>query len=395
MEKFEITADQLKGLIAEATKGVTENVDAVVAAKLADLGLDKIESKFAAKFGQVEDISKMEGKQKMAKFIKALHSKDSNALASFKAMSEGTTSAGGFLVPEEFTAQVYRIIEDFGLIAKMGTRITMGSDTKNVPRISASVSISYPGENTAGTASQPTLQQVQLLAKTCVGLTAMSNELLADANVSVVDLLAQLFAEAIAGEIDSQGLTGTGSPFTGVLGDSGVNVTTLGTGSVAFRDASLDSYRDLITQVKPWALQGAGYVMHRTIWADVQKKRVGGTASTTTDYFATAATPVIIGAPQGFPTATAGFLWGYPVYLSDKMPALTATAAATKFVLFGNLKHIFYGVREELAVSISDSATVGSDNLFEKNMSAVRVIARHAIAVGLPAAFAVLKTATA
>jgi HK97 family phage major capsid protein len=220
----------------------------------------------------------------------------------------------------------------------------------------------------------------------------MSNELLADANVSVVDLLAQLFAEAIAGEIDSQGFTGTGSPFTGILGDTGCTVVTMGAGQTAFSDVTLGDFRDMITQVKPWALQGAGFVMHRTVWALAQKARVGGTASTTTDYFASSANPVIIGVPQCYPSATAGFLWGYPVYLSDKMPSTTASAPATKFALFGNLKHVFYGVREELAVSISDSATVGVNNLFEQNMSAVRVIARHAIAVGLPSAFAVLKT---
>lgn len=385
-----MTVDQLKALVTEATTGVVKEQ---LESRVKELGLDSIESKFA-KIGQVEDISNLEGKEKMAKFVKALYNKDNQALAPFKkAMSEGTTSAGGFLVPEEFTAQVYRIIEDFGLIAKLGTRIVMGSDTKNVPRVSASVSVSYPGENTAGTASQPTLQQVQLLAKTCVGLTAMSNELLADANVSVVDLLAQLFAEAIAGEIDDQGLTGSGSPFTGILADTGVNVVTMSSTNTGFSNVTLNDLRDLITQVKPWALQGAGYTMHRTIWAVVQKLRTGGTNSG--DYFGAATNPVIVGVPQGYPTATAGFLWGYPVYLSDKMPALTDTAISTKFVIFGNLKHVFYGVREELGVSISDSATVGSDNLFEKNMSAVRVIARHAIAVGLPSAFAVLKTAAA
>jgi len=389
-EKFEVTADQLKGLIAEATKSVAESFDAKLEAKTAEF--NTIEQKFA-KIGQVEDISKLAGKEKMAMFVKALYNKDNQALAPFKkAMSEGSTSGGGFLVPEEFTAEVYRIIEDFGLISKLGTRIVMGSDTKNVPRLSSSVTISYPGEATAGTESQPVLAQVQLLAKTCIGLTAMSNELLADANVSVVDLLAQLFAEAIAGEIDSQGFTGTGSPFTGILGDTGCTVVTMGAGQTAFSDVTLGDFRDMITQVKPWALQGAGFVMHRTVWALAQKARVGGTASTTTDYFASSANPVIIGVPQGYPSATAGFLWGYPVYLSDKMPSTTASAPATKFALFGNLKHVFYGVREELAVSISDSATVGVNNLFEQNMSAVRVIARHAIAVGLPSAFAVLKT---
>lgn len=388
MDKVEITKDELVSLLKETSAGlVKEAVDAQVK----ELGVS-IDQKFA-KFGpavSVEDIKAMEWKAKTAKFIKAVYNKDREELSTFrKAMNEGTGSAGGFVVPEEFSAEVFRIVEDFGLVAKMATRITMGSDTMNIPTVSSSVSISYPGEATAGTESQPVLAQVQLLAKTCVGLTAMSNELLADANVSVVDLLATLFAEAIAGEVDDQGLTGTGSPFTGLLGNASVTAVQMTGGKDTFAEATLGDYRDLITAVKPWALQGAGYIMHRTIWGNIQKLR---TADTTGDYFGASTNPVIVGVPQGYPSATAGFLWGYPVYLSDKMPALTDTAVATKFVIFGNLKHVFYGVRQEIAVDTFNSGTVGTINLIDQNMSGVRVIARHAIAVGLPTAFAVLKT---
>ena len=388
MDKVEITKDELVSLLKETSAGlVKEAVDAQVK----ELGVS-IDQKFA-KFGpavSVEEIKAMEWKSKTAQFIKAVYNKDREQLSTFrKAMSEGTGSAGGFVVPEEFSAEVYRIVEDFGLVAKMATRITMGSDTMNIPTVSSSVSISYPGEATAGSESQPVLAQVQLLAKTCVGLTAMSNELLADANVSVVDLLATLFAEAIAGEVDSQGLAGSGSPFTGILVNASVTAVTMASGKNTFAEADLGDYRDLITNVKPWAMQGAGYIMHRTVWADIQKKRTG---DTTGDYFGASTNPVIVGVPQGYPSSTAGFLWGYPVYLSDKMPAIADSDASKKFVIFGNLKHLFYGVRQEIAVDTFNSGTVGSINLIDQNMSGVRVIARHAIAVGLPTAFAVLKT---
>ena len=382
---MDITADELKGMINEATKA---NIDDAFKTR-EDTLVKSIDDKFAS-FKPVAEKS-VDGKERMATFIKAVYNKDNAILSTFrKAMTESTGSAGGFVVPEEFTAEVYRIVEDFGLIAKMATRITMGSDTMNIPTLSTSVSISYPGEALAGTESQPVLAQVQLLAKTCVGLTAMSNELLADANVSVVDLLAQLFAEAIAGEVDSQGLVGTGAPFTGILGNASVNVVTMATGFNTFASVTLADLRDLITQIKPWALQGAGYVMNRTVWAIIQKIRTGGTNSG--DFFGASTNAVIVGATQGMPTATAGFLWGYPVYLSDKMP--TTTGVSTKFVLFGNLKHIFYGVRQELSVDTFNSGSVGAINLIDQNMSGVRVIARHAIAVGLPTAFAVLRTAS-
>jgi HK97 family phage major capsid protein len=386
-DKITLEKDELVKLLDEVS---TKAAATAVEAKMKELGMSN--HKFAGSFGSksAEEIEAMDKKDKMASFIKAVYAKDMQSLGAFKALSEGTGSAGGFIVPEEFAAEVNRIIEDFGLVPKLCRKFPMKSDTLNVPRLSATVTVSYPGENTAGTGSQPTFEQVVLSSKTLVGITPMSNELLADANVSVVDLLVELFAEAIAGQLDVQGLTGTGAPFTGILTDTGVTVVqpANGTGNSTFALASTpDNMRDLITQVKPWALQGAAFIMHRSIWAILQKAK----ASTSGDYFISTMNPVLSGvATQGFPTAMAGTMWGYPVYLSDKMPS--STAVSTKYVIFGNLKHLYMGVRADMGVAISQEGVVASVSLFESNMSAVRCVVRHALAVGLPAAFSVLKT---
>lgn len=394
-EVITLEKEELVKLMEEVgSKSATE----AVASKLKELGLDTPSRKFLPAYkGSIvgkseEDVAKMEVKEKMASFIKAVYHKDAQALSQFKAMTEGTGSAGGFVVPEEFAAEVFRIVEDFGLVAKLARKFPMNSDTLNVPRLSASVAVYWPGETGAGTAAQPTFESVVLQAKTLMGITPMSNELLADANISVVDLLTTLFAEAIAGELDNQGFNGTGAPFTGILSDSGVTTfaPANGTTQTTFATASTpDNARTLISKIKPWALQGAAFVMHRTVWAFFQTSK----ASSSGNYFLSTFNPVLTGAAntQGFPLAMAGTMWGYPVYLSDKMP--TVTAVSTKYVIFGNLGNLFLGTRQDLAVSISQDATIGSFNLFSQNMSAVRVVTRCAVAVGLPAAFAVLVTA--
>lgn len=390
MEPIKLTKEELTALL-------TRVADQTLTEKVKELGLDKIDRKFgnfpAHLIGKSqEELEGMDKKAKVVEFVKAVFRKDLGTLASFKAnMNEATGSAGGFIVPEEWAAEVNRVVEDFGLVAKLARKFPMNSDTMNVPRLSASVSVSYPGEATAGTASQPTFEQVQLLAKPCVGLTPMSNELLADANVDVVNLLTQLFAEAIAGEVDSQGFVGTGSPFTGIFGDSDVTSVDAASGHNTFQEITCDDARSLIANVKPWALQGAAFVLHRTLWSVLQKEK----AATTGDYLASAANPILLpnAATQGYPNAIAGTLWGYPVYLSDKMPAVSTAQASTNAMFFGNLSHLWYGVRTNgLSIAISEHATIGTDNLFEQNMSGVRVIQRHAVAVGLPKAFAVLKT---
>lgn len=391
MDPITISKDELVKLLDETSTAAAAKA---VESKVKELGLDgNNKLAFKGSFAALSDeqAANLGVKEKMASFIKAVYEKDAASLGAFKAMTEGTGSAGGFVVPEEFAAEVNRVVEDFGLVAKLARKFPMKSDTLNVPRLSATVTVSYPGEATAGTASQPTFEQVVLSAKSCIGITPMSNELLADANISVVDLLVELFAEAIAGSIDSQALTGTGSPFTGILTDSGVTVVqpANGGGYSTFTGAATpDQARTLIANVKPWALQGAAFIMHRSVWALMQVVK----ASSGGEYFVSAANPVVINTgAQGFPSAMAGTLWGYPVYLSDKMP--TTTAVSTKFIIFGNLKHVYLGERAEMAVSIGQEGTVGGVSMFETNMSAVRVVSRHAIAVGLPSAFAVLKTA--
>lgn len=392
-------ADEIISMKKEELVALMEEVSSkaaatAVEAAIKEKGLDKVQPKFLPNYkGSIagkseEEVGKMAMKEKAASFIKAVYHKDAQSLSQFKSMTEGTDSSGGFLVPEEFAAEVFRVVEDFGLIPKLAMKFPMTGDTLNVPRLSSSVSVYWPGETGAGTVSQPVFEAVVLAAKTLMGITPMSNELLADANVSVVDLLTTLFAEAIAGELDNQGFNGVGAPFTGILTDTGVTVYQPATGNSTFTLCSTpDNARTLLSKIKPWSLQGAAFVMHRTVWALFQTTK----ASTGGNYFISTNNPVLSGiAGQGFPLAMAGTMWGYPVYLSDKMP--TSTAVSTKYVIFGNLGHMFMGTRADISVTISQDATVGSVNLFAQNMSAVRVITRCAIAVGLPTAFAVLET---
>lgn len=360
-------------------------------------GLGKVDRKFgmydSTVLGDVteKELLAMDKKERVAKFIKAVYFRDMHAI---KALSGGVAAAGGFQVPEEFAAEVNRVIEDFGLVRKLSRIIPMTSDRLHIPRLASSVGVTFPGENTAGSETEPVWEEVLLEPETAVGLTVLSNELLADANISIVDLLTELFAEALAGEEDNQGFAGVGSPFTGILTAAGVSETVLGTGDTDPGDAEADDYRDVIASIKPWSLQGAAWFLHRTVWSEVQKKK-----DTNGAFIASALNPIqnpVAGSPQSqsFANLIVGTLWGYPVYLSDKLPA-TGVQINTEFAVFGNLRHLYFGNREEVTMSISDSAVVGANSTFERNQMAVRVTERFATVVGLPAALARLKTAAA
>ncbi len=386
---IKITTAELKKLMA----GVASEA---IAEKVKELGMDKIDRKFgnipAAFLGATEDeLKSMKKKERVAKFIKAVYQGDKATLHSFaslKAQNEGTGSAGGFSVPEEFAAEINRIAEDFGLVRRLARIVPMNTDTMNLPRLTTSVTVSFPGEGVAGTPSDWVQANVQLLAKTAVGLNVLSNELLEDANVDLVDFVTELFGEQLAGEEDFQGLDGVGTPFTGILNDAGVNIVDLGTGDVDFTNSDLDDYRDMIAKIKPLALTGAVFIVNKVVWSHIQKLKDNDAA-----YHLAAANPVLNpGALEGrVGGVVVGTLWGYPVLLSEKMPS--TTGVSSEFAIFGNLRNLWFGNRKQMTMTISDSATVGSDKVFEQNQSAVRVTERFALAVGLPDAFAVLKTA--
>lgn len=358
-------------------------------------GLDRIDRKFGNHpFLSEKEVKGLGKKQKVAKFIKAVYHRDNATITALqgKALSEGVASAGGFQVPEEFAAEINRVVEDFGLVRKLSRKIPMTTDKMHIPRLASSVAVSFPGENTAGSETEPVWEEVLLSPETAVGLTVMSNEMLADANISIVDLLAELFGEALAGEEDLQGFAGVGSPFTGILTETGVGEVVLGSGDTTPADADASDYRDAISKVKPWSLKGGAWFLNRTVWGEVQKLK-----DSTGNFIASALNPImnpVAGSPQSdsFLNLVVGTLWGYPVYLSDKLPDSSA-GINTEFAIFGNLNHLWFGDREGMTLTISDSATVGSNNTFERNQSAVRVTERFATAVGLPEAFARLKTA--
>lgn len=329
-----------------------------------------------------------EAKVKIVDFFKKVYSRDYSGL---KAMNEGSGSSGGFLVPEEFRIEIQRIMEECGLVRAFAKKWPMKRDKLSVPTLATSVIVYWPGEGNAGTQSQPVLGNVELNSETMVGLTVMTEELLEDADTDVVNNLAELFAEAFACEEDKQGLVGTGTPFSGVLNDANVNLVTMATGKDTFAEADLDDYRDLITKVKASVLPNSAFYMHREVWALVQKLKENS------QHVVSFQNPIV---PMGNPPSEGqgpkihGYLWGYPVYLSDQMPSVSAVS--TRFVIFGSLqKGLFFGDRKQMTVKMSDSATVGSNNVFEENSQAVRFTERIALVVALPKAFSVLKTAAA
>ena len=136
-----------------------------------------------------------------------------------KALSEGTDSAGGFLVPEEFAngIEVYTIEQS--VVRPLARKMPMISDTLNYPTVKETTHASsvYGGvigywteEAGAKTPAYPTFGRVKLIAKKLTGFTYASDELLEDSAVALEALLLKLFGDAIAWYEEEAFLQGSG-----------------------------------------------------------------------------------------------------------------------------------------------------------------------------------------
>ena len=153
-----------------------------------------------------------------------------------KALSEGTDSAGGFLVPEQFAAGIETYALENAVVRPLARVMPMSTDTLNYPIVvdTAHTSSVYGGviaywteEAGAKTLVQPTFGRVKLIAKKLTGFTYASDELLEDSAVALEALLLKLFGDAIVWyEEESfwQG-SGVGQPL-GIM-NSGALVTPL------------------------------------------------------------------------------------------------------------------------------------------------------------------------
>lgn len=378
---------EFKSIVDEAlSEGIKDiagkEVGAQVSAIVKKMRLDQ------AVFGK--DVSGLDDETKIAfvKDIKAITRGEKAALL------ENDDSTGGYLVPAEVHAGIMRIAASVGLVARDAMHFTMTSDTLDVPRYTGSdLQGEYIGEDEEGSETSVTFGDAKLRAQTWITIFRVGNTLIADANVNVADWLLGLVAEGLASRMDKEGFIGgtfTGSPFVGILGSSDVTAYTMPTGAStdAFSDFSADHASDVIGNVEESILSGCAFYFHRTVWAKIRQQK------TANGMYTVGQNNSMIAAnfkKEGI--MPAGVMWDFPVYTTDALPANSASAASTKFGVFGNLKKgLFVGDRQNLEIARNEGTTVGGKNVFAANQVAIRALHRHAITIGLPAALVTISS---
>lgn len=150
------------------------------------------------------------------------------------ALVEGTGTAGGYLVPDEFENQIITGLDDFDVIRSMAKVITTNGDHK-IPVATTHSSAAWKAEGAAYVESDPAFSQLALSAHKLTDLVTVSIELLQDSMFDIDQYLSEEFARAfgIAEETAFCVGTGSGQP-TGIFTANGgsVGVTAAATNAI-------------------------------------------------------------------------------------------------------------------------------------------------------------------
>ncbi len=245
-DKVELTNEQFTELIAEAIKKAVEN-----------LGLDKVDRKFGV-FPTPDDpdgknIENMSPDEKVLKFFKAVIFQDHSVLAELKALGETTNTAGGYLVPPEFRAQLIEELPKVTVMRQVATIIPVNSPSGNLPKVTAKPTVSIGSENTAITETTATFGELTWQLNRLNALIPISRELVADAKVDIVALIRRWFAEAIAQKEDDlfTNGTGTGQPEGFRVNTANIPKIALGDATNGGQTPTYDNIVDLIALIEP------------------------------------------------------------------------------------------------------------------------------------------------
>lgn len=197
-------------------------------------------------------------------FFNGLLNKDHVAI---KTLAEGTDAEGGYLVPEEFRAEVVREQLAFGVMRRLARVFPMNTDTLDIPTLAARPSAYWTAENASVSTSSAEFGQVTLSPSTLIARLPVSRQLASDSAINIVSFITELFAEEITRAEDKAFFTGSGSGQP--KGISQETLKTVAAGGVLDFDDLIELFYKL--QIRHRTSRNAAFVGSKRVIAILRK----------------------------------------------------------------------------------------------------------------------------
>ena len=255
-----------------------------------------------------------------------------------RALSEGTDSAGGYLVPNQWMDQLTQGLEDAFIMRNRASIFTTTSGTMNLPTVSAHGSAAWRAEAGAIAESDETFSNVTWGAFSAGRLMKVSEELLADNQYDLQAYITQEYIRSIGAVQEAAFINGDGSSKpTGVVVGSTLGVTAASATAIT-SDEIIDLYHAL---GRPYR-RTATWVANDSTIKLIRKLKDGDSQ--------------YLWQP-GMAAGEPDRLLGSPVEASGDMPAATT---GLKSLIYGDLS--YYYIQDRAGVSV-----VRLDELYRAN----------------------------
>ena len=282
-----------------------------------------------------------------------------------RAMSQGTDSAGGYLVPTQHIAELVEMLYDRAVVIALGATVldNLTGSPVEIPKQTGGATAYWPGENAAITGSDLTLDQLSLTPKVVGCLVKLSNRLIQLSNPSAEGMVRRDIAKALALAIDLKALRGDGTSNTptGIANTSGINTVAIGTSGGVF---DFDIASQMIDELDvDNALSGKlGFAFHSKVKGKMKRERIPQFSGDGKGaYVMMPMTDAVLKERLGFAFET-----------TNQIPTNLTKGSGT------SLSEVYFGNWEELLIAnwgaMQIMASQETSDAFEKNQTWVRIL---------------------
>lgn len=247
------------------------------------------------------------------------HGREAMTVDEIKTLTVATGTAGGFLAPQEFGAELLKKIVEYSPIREFAHVVSTSAPSITYPRGVSNLGATWVSETGARTGSEPTFEQVTLTPYELATYVDVSTALLEDNAYNLEGELALQFAQMF-GKTEGAAFvvgTGTGQP-KGLLSAAGIAEVKTGAAS-AFPASNPDSVlMNLFHAVPTVVSKSAVWLMNRKTMNTIRQFKDGMGRSLLVDPLSSTAPSTILGRPiveaADMPDIGAGT---YPIVFGD------------------------------------------------------------------------------
>lgn len=300
-----------------------------------------------------------------------------------KAMSTGTGSAGGYLVPPQAITDIIEMLRAETVVIQSGATIMDGliSSPVEIPSQTGGATAYWVAENSAITASDLTVGQITMTPHQVAALVKLSARLVNISNPGAEGLVRNDIALALAEAIDIAALRGSGvsNQPTGIVNYSGVLDLNLGASGKQANFIDMDKLAGLLEDEN--ALRGnLGYIMHPKAKRLLRQERIANYSTQTDGSY------VLL--PMGDEDLSR--IMAYPFKTTTQIPTNLTKGSGTNLteIYFGNWREMLIAMWGGLMIESSSVAGDNTGGAFSSNQVWIRAIQEMDIQLRHAASFA-------